>query len=73
MLTKDEEFKVRDSAIRVREIEAERDKIRVGKLDALDAIIELAELAKDLAPLCELLLADNERLLRRVAKLEGCE
>jgi hypothetical protein len=73
MLTKDEDFKVRDSAIRVREIEADRINIRVGKLDALDAMIELANLANELAPLCERLLADNERLLRRVANLEGCE
>jgi hypothetical protein len=73
MLTADEAFTVRDSAIRVREIEAERVKIQVGQISALDAIIEEAELARTLAPLCVKLLADNERLLRRVAKLEGHE
>lgn len=73
MLTEQEAFTVRDSAIRVREIENERDEIIVKGLTELDAMIELAEMAKVLAPLCERLLVENGKLVTRVAVLEGRE
>lgn len=73
MLTEQEAFTLKDSAIRVREIEAELIRIQVGTISALDAIIEEAELARVLAPLCQKLMADNERLVKRVALLEGHE
>lgn len=77
MLTADETFKARDSAIRVREIGEERTRIVVGQLRGLDAMMELAELAEVLGPVVTRLLdanqrleAENRGLVRRVLELE---